>query len=272
MRLAAITTGDLQDLADRLLATGRDASTIRNTFMGLRALFRRALVRGEVAVNPTSGLQLPAVRGQRDRIATVMEADALLRALPELDRALWATAFYAGLRRGELMALTIEDTFTEEGVAPCITVTRAYDPQAREFIAPKSRAGVRSVPVTQELRGYLAAHKLQLGRSTGLLFGRTETMPFDDRPLQQRADRAWRRRGLSRITLQESRHTFASLMIAAGVNAKALSTYMGHASITITLDRYGHLMPGNESEAADLLHAYLASERTRAAGAQSGAH
>jgi integrase len=46
-------------------------------------------------------------------------------------------------------------------------------------------------------------------------------------------------------------------MIAAGVNPKALSTYMGHASITITLDRYGHLMPGNEAEAAGLLDAYL---------------
>jgi len=57
------------------------------------------------------------------------------------------------------------------------------------------------------------------------------------------------------ITLHECRHTFASLMIAAGVNAKALSTYMGHA--TITLDRYGHLMPGNEAEAAGLLDTYL---------------
>jgi integrase len=43
------------------------------------------------------------------------------------------------------------------------------------------------------------------------------------------------------------------------VNAKALSTYMGHASITITLDRYGHLMPGNEGDAADRLDAYLGS-------------
>jgi hypothetical protein len=46
-------------------------------------------------------------------------------------------------------------------------------------------------------------------------------------------------------------------MIRAGVNAKALATYMGHFSIAITLDRYGHLMPGNESEAADLLDALL---------------
>jgi integrase len=56
------------------------------------------------------------------------------------------------------------------------------------------------------------------------------------------------------------RHTFASLMIAAGANIKARSTYMGHASITITLDRYGHLMLGNEDEAARLLDSYLARE------------
>jgi hypothetical protein len=47
------------------------------------------------------------------------------------------------------------------------------------------------------------------------------------------------------------------------VNAKALSTYMGHANISITLDRYGHLMPGNEDHAAALLDAYLAAERKR---------
>jgi integrase len=46
-------------------------------------------------------------------------------------------------------------------------------------------------------------------------------------------------------------------MIAAGINPKALQTYMGHASITITLDRYGHLLPGNETHAATLLDTYL---------------
>jgi integrase len=50
-------------------------------------------------------------------------------------------------------------------------------------------------------------------------------------------------------------------MIAAGVNPKALCAYMGHSSITVTLDRYGHLMPGNEREAAELLDAFLARGR-----------
>jgi integrase len=60
-------------------------------------------------------------------------------------------------------------------------------------------------------------------------------------------------------------------MIAAGVNAKALSTYMGHANISITLDTYGHLMPGNESEAADLLDAYLDAAIKGRTGANPGA-
>ena len=65
--------------------------------------------------------------------------------------------------------------------------------------------------------------------------------------------------------------TFASLMIAAGVNAKALSAYMGHATISIaTVHRYGHLMPGNEKEAAGLLDAYLERSDTEARLAQVG--
>jgi hypothetical protein len=48
------------------------------------------------------------------------------------------------------------------------------------------------------------------------------------------------------------------------VNAKALSTYMGHANIGITLDRYGHLMPGSEAEAAGLLDAYLTAQHAEA--------
>jgi integrase len=62
---------------------------------------------------------------------------------------------------------------------------------------------------------------------------------------------------LKPVTLHEARHTYASMMIAAGVNAKQLSTFMGHANIGVTLDRYGHLMRGAEAEAANLFDRYL---------------
>ena len=104
-RLSEVRRADLQQLVDRLLGRGVDSSTMRNTLMPLRAIFRRAVARGELAVNPTSALELPAVRGRRDRIVSAEQASQLLAALPERDRPLWATALYAGLRRGELQAL-----------------------------------------------------------------------------------------------------------------------------------------------------------------------
>jgi hypothetical protein len=55
------------------------------------------------------------------------------------------------------------------------------------------------------------------------------------------------------------------------VNAKALSTFIGLAAISITLDRYGHLMPGSEEEPAGLLEAYLQAQRERAEDAARGA-
>ena len=265
-KVSDVTRDDLQDAADRWLAQGFDPSTIRNTLMPLRAIYRRLAGRGDtgVAVNPTTGLELPAVRGCRDRIADPAEAARLLAALPVDDRALWACATFAGLRRGELMALRLEDLDLAAGV---IRVERSWDIKEGP-VEPKSRAGRRSVPIPAVLRDYLIAHKLRLGRSTGLLFGRTEGAPFDPSTVVARANRAWRAAGLASIGLHECRHTFASLMIGAGVNAKALATFMGHSSITITLDRYGHLFSGSEDEAAALLDAYLERANTAARVAQ----
>jgi integrase len=253
-RLSALSRVDVQDYADRLLAESLDPSTIRNTLMPLRAIYRRALARGEVTINPTTGLELPAVRGRRDRIASPTEAADLIAALPEGDRALWATAMYAGLRRGELMALRWEDIDLTKNL---ISVSRSWDVKVG-VIEPKSQAGLRAVPIASVLREHLIAYRLRAGRSEGLVFARPNDRPFEPVTLSERAGRRWKKTQQQAITLHECRHTFASLMIAAGVNAKALSTYMGHASVMITLDRYGHLMPGNEEEAAGLLDEYLA--------------
>jgi hypothetical protein len=83
-------------------------------------------------------------------------------------------------------------------------------------------------------------------------------LTFSHSGLNARARRLWKEAGLDRILMQEARHTYASLMIAAGVNIKAISTYMGHSSVKITWDRYGHLLPGNEAEAAAKFDEFLA--------------
>jgi len=145
-----------------------------------------------------------------------------------------------------------------------IHVERGWDPSAGP-IELKSRAGRRKVPIPAVLRDYLVEHLARCDRDgSQLIFGRTPEDPFVPNRLQARADEAWRQARLERMTPHAGRHTFASLMIAAGVNAKALSTFMGHAKIAITLDRYGHLMPGSEQEAAALLDTYLSAQRERA--------
>ena len=145
-----------------------------------------------------------------------------------------------------------------------IRVERSWDVEAGP-IEPKSSAGRRSVPIAAVLRDVLLEHKMRTGRrDADFVFGRTSEVAFDPRALGRRAGTAWKNAKLPAIGLHECRHTVASLMIAAGVNAKALASYMGHSSVTITLDRYGHLMPGNEEEAAGLLDAYLTCSDTAA--------
>jgi integrase len=68
----------------------------------------------------------------------------------------------------------------------------------------------------------------------GYVFGRGPAQVFAATTLTDRADRAWKDAELERFTLHEARHTYASLMIAAGVNAKALCEFMGHSSIQVT--------------------------------------
>ena len=116
LKLSAVTRNAVQDVVDRLVAEGASASTVRNAVLPLRAIYRRAVSRSEVHVNPTEGLTLPAVRGRRDRVARPSEARALIEAAPAADRAVWATALYAGLRRGELAALRWADIDLEAGL------------------------------------------------------------------------------------------------------------------------------------------------------------
>ena len=269
-RLDAIRRADLQALIDRWAADGVKPATIRNSLDPMRTIYRRSMVRDLVSVNPTANLEVPKVDNARERFASREEAAALIAALPEGEQALWATAFYGGLRRGELRALRWAHVHLEHAQhGPHIHVQRAWDDEEGDG-PPKTRAAVRRVPITPTLRAFLDTHKAATGRSgSDLVFGREATQPFIPSTVRNRALTAWgwkhdgktlaktRDDAAEPIGLHECRHTFASLMIAAGCNAKALSVVMGHESIGITFDRYGKLMPGGEAEVGRLLSTYL---------------
>lgn len=145
----------------------------------------------------------------------------------------------------------------------------------------------RAVPMTGDLHVILAEHRRQTQRIAGLVFGRSATQPFASSTANERAVRAWEAANaeatkraeevgrklapgelLVPIGLHEARHTYASFLIAAGVEMKAISTYMGHSSVAFTYDRYGHLLPDSLAENGAKLDASLA--RARAHGRARG--
>jgi integrase len=256
-RLNGLTTSDLQELVDRSQAAGQAPSTIRNSIKPLQAIYRRARSREGLSVNPTRDLELPAPTPKEVEIVAPEVAAELLAAVPTKDRAIWATALYAGLRYGELRALRWSSVDLAGG---SIRVVESWDAKAGS-IAPKTRTSRRSTPLPGVLRDYLTEHRIARNEPAedALVFD-SDGVPFQAVTIYRRADRAWEGRSLGRLRLHQARHTYASFMIAAGVNAKALSSFMGHSSIKVTFDLYGHLMPGTEAEAAALLDTYLFSK------------
>ncbi len=253
-RLSELRRRDVQDLADELLGEGLSPSSVRNTFDPLRAIYRRAIQRELVATNPTTDLDLPSSRRAPVRIATATEARALLEALKGSERAIFATAFYAGLRRGELQALRCSSIDLGSST---VRVERSWD-QSAGVIDPKSATSSRTVPMLSVLRDHLDEHLLSTGRSGDeLALGRTTSDPFVPSTVRTRVIDAWEDAELDPIRLHGARHTFASLLISAGENPKAVQEFVGHAWITMTFDLYGHMFPGSREEARARMDAYL---------------
>jgi integrase len=189
-RLPDVRLSEAQRRADALVAEGLAPSTVRNIANAVRALYGWALPRGLATINPTTGLRLPTGGRKRDRIATLAEADILLRTLPVADRAVWATAMFAGLRLGELMALRVANVDLEARTLRADAELGSYDPVGRTFGTPKSAAGARVVPIMARLLPYLTA-AVEGKPPLALVFDRDHATPFAPTALAQRARRSW---------------------------------------------------------------------------------
>jgi len=246
---------DLQRMVTQLEADGLAPSTIRNAVAPLRVLYREAVQAELVEVSPLVGVQLPASdESDRRHVDDPATVTAMIGALSGQDAAIWATAFYTGLRLGELRALRWRNVDLEAGV---LHVTHNYEHTQHELVAPKSRHSVRSVPLSTVVADRLNRQRPADADPDGWVFPGAHGRPFDNGSTTKRANRIWREAKLAEITLHEARHTFASLMIAADANFKVLSELMGHSSITITLDLYGKLMQGAEKTEIEKLTSYM---------------
>jgi integrase len=268
-KLADVDLADLLELKERLQGEGVSGSTLRNTFVPLQAIYRRARRNGAVSVNPTLDLGLPT-SGTRERAASPTQAAELLEPLADLERALWATAFYAGLRRGELRALRVRDVDLEAGT---ISVERGWDDK-EGAIAPKSRAGTRKVFVLDALKPTLETVASRFDEPDALVFGLTASTPFEPKNIARKAKAAWAAENKTRadaneererdaqlsmlasITLHEARHSFSTWLDHAGVSGSRADRMMGHSDGSVA-GRYRHQLPGQLAEDAKLVDAYL---------------
>ncbi|WP_339803294.1 site-specific integrase [Paenibacillus sp. FSL R5-0744] len=176
-----------------------------------------------------------------------------------------------GMRRGEVLGVKWDDIDLKAGK---LTVRRSYTRGlvGHIFQEPKTRAGIRSIVLPQQTIDALKQHRLLLEgdirtsekkgteyNNHGLVVQTKNGFPVNPYYLESRWLDLLRKSGLPKIRLHDLRHTHASLLLKAGVHPKVVSERLGHSSITITLDRYSHLFPTMQQEAAEKLDDLLKS-------------
>jgi integrase len=160
--LADLRRAEWQRFVNRLHAAGNAASTIRNTLDPVRAVYRWLQSLDEIQVNPTRGLEFPAGSRRRDRVAAPAEGAALLAALTFPEKGIYATAMYAGARRGELQALEDKNVDLDSNE---MRVEWGWDEQAGR-VAVKTEAAERTLPIPKVLGPILLEHRMRRGWET----------------------------------------------------------------------------------------------------------
>lgn len=189
MRLADIARADVQDLADRLTGEGLSASTVQNILDPLRVIFRRAIRRDFVAVDPTEHLELRRPKGHRDRIASHRRRrrSSCCRCCPTSNGHCGRPPCTPGCVPASC-ALRWPDVDLPGRV---IHGRRDWDDEEGEHDG-KSDAAERDVPILDPLARELAAHKLRSGGSGDeLVFGLTAEQPFYRSTVNGHAKAAW---------------------------------------------------------------------------------
>ncbi len=255
-RLASIRKSEVQawvlELGE-LLAP----ATVETVYAHFRSAIRAAVEDRVLASDPSRGVRAPKPSKRAIIPLDDEEAAAVVRAAPTELRALVVLALGTGMRQGEVFAATNDPAVSIDWTRRRITVERQIV-QTSEFhgFGPvKTAAGNRKIPLADGVLEVLSEHCRASEVGHGELLFRTRTGAPQRR---SSFSSKWRRvigdSGLDReVRFHDLRHTYASALIRDGINPKLIQTLMGHATVAETFDTYGHLFPGDEDLARQVV-------------------
>lgn len=273
-RLNQLTKPAVEEFRDKLLETGRSRAMARKVLQSLSSLMKEAQRTGYVAQNVAHGATVK--RSGRDKPKVVPPTKEHMRLLiaaagksRPMDLPLLLVLLFSGLRASEARALPWSNVDLKAGT---IKIDRRADFQ-NVIGAPKSAAGFRTIPIGPTLVTELKKWKLRCPASKlDLVFPSQEGTPifhnnlhtFFQEPLQIAAGVCQpKQKGGKPVvdedgnpameglySLHDFRHAAASLWIEQKVAPKRVQTWMGHSSIQVTFDTYGHLFEAVEDDTA----------------------
>ena len=244
-------------------------TTVHHTHVVLKQALADAVRHGLLARNPAAQVKPPRVRQVEMHTLTVEQARTLLVAARE-DRleAVYVLALTTGMRQGELLALRWRDVDLDTGILQ-VRGTLAYIARRGWVIGqPKTARSRRRIELSAEAVAALRRHKARQAQerlAAGAVWAHGAIAPdlvfcneigwqLEGGNMRRRQyRRLLERAGLPIIRFHDLRHTAATLMLLQGIHPKVVSERLGHASVSITLDRYSHVLPSMQRDAAALI-------------------
>jgi len=263
LKLQSLSVADVDRLLAQKVADGYSVSTVKRIRSVLAQALDQGMRWGAVSWNVASLSRAPRGARKEGRTLTPEQARLLLDCLKDHRlRALYALMLSVGLRKGEALGLRWEDLDERTQVLRCTRQLQWEDGKliTQDTKTPKSR---RSLNLPAQLMAELRAHKarqaaerLALGEAwvdSGYMFTTQIGTPIDGRNLLRDFKKITQAAGLGDWTIHELRHSSASLMLAQGVPLQVVSEVLGHASIRMTADVYGHILEPDRAAAAEAM-------------------
>jgi len=252
MQLASIRPADVQRYIAERVSSGLKPATVQKAVILLKTMLKHAVEWDYLRTNPAQNVKPPRREHVEMDFLTPEEIRVFLEAVEPRWYPLFFTAIFTGMRLGELLALQWSDIDWHGGT---IRVRRSV--WRGQFQEPKSRRSVRTIGMSPRLAAVLMDHKVNAPWSEhNLAFCTVDGGIIDQANLRHRVfEPTLTIAGLRKMRIHDLRHTYASLLINQGENLKYVQEQLGHASITTTVDRYGHLMPDAHVGASQRLDA-----------------